>query len=602
MILNLKRTQLRNAQPWVFLIISIAVISIYVVYFNVFKVNYPQHEDSHMAYFVTNWDSSSWAKRIDDWGGFTFGHRYYYPRAISLISAKLNNGVLDLTTSGAGGIVMYILFAFVFLWVFLKSKIRSIFLLPAIFLLFNPISRDYLFWALTNQLYSPALLFALLAIILVLKDGKFRFALAIASSLIAIGSFSSGLLGLPAVALVLFLRRKYAYLAVWLIATVVIFALYFRNYNTPGWGLPYISPGDPKFTILDKLFYFLACTGSTIVFEPGETNTATILSPRFWPAIIFGALCWGVLAYGVAVSWIGSYVASALSKGRTSTLAEIIRRQYDWFEARPIIRLFFTATTCLLLTTLYLVVIGRTTTENGYQIFETRLKLYPVFTEILAYCLAICLVQGRKTKLAVFSLSLLLSIGIWSYSYFHLVHRTSVDSQKLKTLIYNYKTNDNAYLADYGTWGGKTQQTNKSYYGPALEKGVLELDYNDYMANAVEDSTVLPPVRIISHENGDYGFLVPGKKYGFKESTSYFVILKNNENQFLVNLSLNANSIGQLIKTGNYFAGELNGGVMKLALPEGKYKVGLLKVGPQSIYSFKTKQEITFTQKEGESW
>jgi hypothetical protein len=601
MVLKLKRENFRTVQFWLFLIISILVILVYVVYFNIFKVNYPLHEDSQMAHFVMNWDSSSWEKRIDEWGGFTFGHRYYYPRAVSLISAKLNNGVLDLTKSMTGGIIMYFLFAMVFLWVFVKSRIRPIYLLPAIFLLFNPISRDYIFWALTNQLYSPALLFALVAIILVLKDGMVRFALAVASALIATGSFSSGLLAFPAVGLILLLRKKYSYLILWVLITALTFALYFRNYLNPGWGLPYISPGDPNFTIFDKLLYFLACTGSTIVFAPGETNVSTILSPRFWPALFFGAVCWSVLVYGVTVSWLGQYMATAFTRAGLIRLADMCRKQYNWFQANSLIRLFFTAVSILLMITLYLVVIGRTTTTNGYQIFETRLKLYPVIVEILAYCMAICLVQHRNVKIFVFTISLIVSIGIWSYSYFYLVHRTSMSSQRLKTLIYNYKTNENGYLADYGAWGGKTQQRDKLYYEPAIEKGVLKLDYHDYMADAVEDTASLPRVIVTPEKNGDYQFSVPGEKSGYAESSSYFVILKNAEHQFLVNLHLNSNSLGQFIKTRKYFVGELNGNLIRVTLPDGQYQVGLLKTGTVPVYRFQN-ETISIVREESDLW
>jgi hypothetical protein len=596
----LKRTHFFNPASLLFLFISLAVIILYVIYFNTFKVNYPQHEDSQMAHFVLTWDGSTWAKRIDDWGGFTFGHRYYYARAVSLISAKLNHGELDLTgaISGGGGITMSILFLLVFMWLFRKGRLSVLYLLPVVFLLFNPILRDYIFWALTNQLYPPALLFTLLAIILVLGDGKVRLFLAVISALIAAGSFSSGLLAFPAVALVLFLRRKYTYLGIWMVVTFVTFALYFRNYNTPGWGVPYISAGDPNFSIFHKILYLLACTGGTVVFEPGEINVASIWEKRFIPSLLFGTLCWFTLSYGVAVSWLGGYVAGS-GNGKRARLAGIIRNQYDWFEARPQVRLFFTSVTVLLAITLYLVVVGRTSTMNGSQIFEKRLKLYPVITEILAYCMAICLAQG-KLKPVVFYSSLICSLCIWSYSYFALIHKTSIESNRFKTLIFNYVNNENAFLADYGTWGGPTQQNTRKYYDPVIKQGVLHLDYYNFMENAVED-TSLPDLKVIPEKNGNYSLVIPGNTSGSMAANSYFVILQNDKSKFLVNLTLGRNALGQFVKTREYYVGELSGHIDKSMFPEGNYRVGLLRAGNPPVYKFQN-DSLSIVWAKNEAW
>ncbi|TDE14879.1 hypothetical protein [Dyadobacter psychrotolerans] len=599
----LKKTITGRYEPILFVLISLAIVLIYCAYFFEFRVNYPQHEDSMMANFVRLWDDSTWAKRLDDWGGFSFGHRYYYARAVSLIAAKLNGGYLDLTVTMWGGIIMSVLFTAVFAWLLVQSGLPIINLLPAVLLLFNPRLRDYIFWALTNQLYPPSLLFALLAVILVLKDSKLWFVAAVFSALIAAGSFSSGLLAFPSVALALFLRRKYPQLLMWLLVTAVTFALYFRNYNHPGWGLPYINPGEPSFTLFNKLIYLVTCTGGVVMFEPGKVDVDTIWRMRFWPSILLGSLCWAILLYGIFVGWFGSYLVRLKGKNSFNTILSVIEKQYLWFKAHPKSRLFFTSVTALLFVTTYMVIIGRTNPADGSQIFEKRLKLYPIITEILAYSMALVLFQAINLRKLVFYTGLAGSFCIWLLSYFFLVQQTKVESRNYLTLIFNYKNNNNSFLANYGAWGGASQQGEKAQYEPSIKAGVLTVEFVDFLKGArmSQDTSILPVLNVISQNGNGYDFLVPGIRSGERNSSDYFVILKNQDYEFLVNLNLERNTILQFLKTRTYYIGELRGNISNLSFPEGEYQVGILKAGTNPVYRMQS-DRINIKRKANEWW
>lgn len=585
-----------------FFILVAAISGLYIFYFHYFRVNYPLHEDSLMATFVREWDSSSWAKRLDNWGKFTFGHRYYYARAVSLISAKLNDGKLDLTSTMTGGILMSFFYLITFAWLFVKCRIQVMYLLPAAFLLFNPQLRCYIFWALTNQLYLPSLLFSIIAIMLAAGKGMIRFFLAVLSALIAVGSFSSGLLALPAVLVVLLLQRKYIQAGVWMAIAVAVYGLYFRNYNNVGWGTPTIHVWDPGFTYLYRILYLLACTGNTIAFDTGNVLSETILKTKFWPPILFGALCWATLGYGIFVAWFGSLMPQTLVGRRFPSWASTSRNQQEWFAKNPEIRLFFTVVTGLLLATTYLIVIGRTNMKDGNHIFEARLKIYPIVTQITAYCMASMLVhRSRRVRKWFFAVALIGATGVWAYSYYFLIAVTNYESKNLWAQTFNYRHNKDSYLADFGTWGGRTQQEAKRHYEPALAAGALDLDFYDFLKNAkpTSDTVSMPSVRVIPDTSGNYTFILqPSNSEGLNK---YYVLLRNQNYEFVLALNPSRNSIREFLQTGIYYEGEPAAGINRIGLPQGTFQVGVLHDGAQPSYRYQA-DSISFMRRQNDYW
>ncbi|GAB2793734.1 hypothetical protein GCM10027275_43360 [Rhabdobacter roseus] len=553
------------------ILLTLLPIILFFVYFQTYKVNYPQHEEHYFTSFMVHWPTMSWDDRITGLFAQGFGHRYPYARLISLFSTWLHGGELDYTHTMVGGILYFLAFYALFLYLFYKNRIPLLYATPLLFLLFQPQLRVYVFWALTNQLYLPSLFFSMLAVWLVTRDGWWRIPLAVIFQWIAVGGFSSGLFGYGAVGLVLLIRRKYLPLLIWTGIAVLTAALYFRNYMHPGWGLPAPDPTVTPPPYWLQAIYFAIYTGSLFVYKNFLLNIDTFRQPIFWVPLLSGVLAWVLIALGLGKS----------TRAIRSGARERMRRYPSSMPPPPVhyrVALFFVGTAALLLVTCYLIVVARTSSAVGGQVLSDRLKIYPVIVLGLAYLGAFMVFNTARSRTIIFSVALPLSVLAWLGSYYFQLGDTQYDTRLRQAHLFNYGSNENSYLGDYGIWGGRTQQFNYRNMKEAERIGLYQIKYLPYLQNATPGPLAeVPPVETrYDSTSNSFTFSLPGFRPEQQEQRHYYLLLKNDNYQFVFPMQAPVNSLTNFVKTGRYLYGDLLFSVQAVTLPAQTFQLGTL--------------------------
>ncbi|HEV7349287.1 hypothetical protein [Telluribacter sp.] len=443
----------------------------------------------------------------------------------------------------------------------------------------------------------PSLFFALVAVWLLTKDGWKRVIAALACVVIAVSAFSSGLLGYGAGALVLFLRKRWGYLAIWCLAAILTAALYFRNYTQPGWGLPEFSPYDNPLSVWLLIRYIILYIGGILHFHPTSVSESTIYNPAHWGSYLLGLASSSIIMYTLLVAWAGNWPFLA------KRIPEWMQKKSDWWQRYPRIRLFITGAVALLFVTIYMVVNGRTTPEYGDQLFKPRLILYPTITVAMAYMMALWLAGRFRQR--VFVTSLFLALIYCFLSYFYRIDSRIREKRFHTTSLYNYLHNKPGFMNDFGTWGGGNQKYNKPNVDSAILAGVYKPTDPAFLRHArlvSPERTDLPKLTIkYDSRNNTYTFRSRDLRIAYRHYQNYYLVLRSSASQFVLSLTPGQTSLTYFLRTGQYYAGDIATDVTAFSLPEGKYRVGVLAHLNNPYYSFQP-DSITIQRKRPSEW
>lgn len=108
---------------------------------------------------------------------------------------------------------------------------RVAFFIPVPWLLFQLHYFETVDWAMAGVANISVLVFALAAIHYLVKGTRGAFWVAIACTVLAVGSSGNGFVVIPIGLLILAIDRRYARIAPWLVASGICFAAYFYRYN-----------------------------------------------------------------------------------------------------------------------------------------------------------------------------------------------------------------------------------------------------------------------------------------------------------------------------------------------------------------------------------
>jgi hypothetical protein len=167
----------------------------------------------------------------------TFQHNEYklfFLQALAWLQLVLC-GHVSLTLLDAIGNGFVLLLGFLLWKMFLPTHrdfaTRLAFFIPVSCLLFQLQYWETLNWASTGLQHLAVLPFSFGAIYLLVRGRRWAFCSALAFLILAVASDGNGFLLIPIGVLILALRRRYAHLAVWLLASIGCVAVYAYHYN-----------------------------------------------------------------------------------------------------------------------------------------------------------------------------------------------------------------------------------------------------------------------------------------------------------------------------------------------------------------------------------
>lgn len=131
-------------------------------------------------------------------------------------------------------ILVVLIFAF-FIWLFKSNGLSVFSTIPVALLLFNPLYYENVMWAAATWQYTASIASCLTMYFLLTRKGIWPFATALFLGFLTTYTNGNGIIGFFLGAIILFPKRNYKLLTIWLIVVTLTATLYYTN-SPPGFG------------------------------------------------------------------------------------------------------------------------------------------------------------------------------------------------------------------------------------------------------------------------------------------------------------------------------------------------------------------------------
>lgn len=408
----------------------IAPIAVFFVYFFALRYDIPWFDEyENIPYFLQRFvDANSFGERFDALLKPNNEHRVLYARLVVYGQYLLMGGISfqGLMLWGNLGLV-------VILWLLYRST-QTLFLgspstrlytdtalfwlLPVPLMLFT--AQNYLltFTAIYTLQYLAIIMLVMLTFFVLALDRPGAFAGALGLGALATFSMGNGILLWPAGVAMLVIRRRWLWLAVWIVFGALCTWLYFRNYpvqqgNTEGFAYVLQHP----FQTLAGFFIF---AGSLFDFFPG------------WPVERRAALplVAGVVLVGVLVWWLVQVVFEWQANPRNVGRLDAGRSHFQTF---------LTGVVLFLLANMALIAVFRIRFYFG-MVLHSSYRTYALILWAVGYLILVSLLKPQN-RVRWIPILWMLFLGINVLSYFTYVPEAVQRRKHMQGLTFNQKYN-----------------------------------------------------------------------------------------------------------------------------------------------------------------
>ncbi|WP_266363433.1 hypothetical protein [Tellurirhabdus rosea] len=444
--------------------------------------------------------------------------------------------------------------------VFRTMKLPLLAFLPVPLVLLQPQYHLTSNWAVTGLQHEVTLCLVLAGVYLLSGRGRGRFAGAIGLQLLASFSMSNGLFGWIAGGSVLFARRQFGKLAIWLLFGIGAIWYYFYDFKG--------AQGNESSVAFFLRYPYLTLTGF-FTFLGGLfdfTPDAPIFRRSLLPTLA-GLVLVSIMVYRLVRlirPWLNNWAGVP---------AETARRQY-----------FFVGGYTFLLVTAVIIAFLRP--RFGYHVM--LVSNYTIYPALLVCLLYLHLLGEAKTGRVVWSRVIAgtaLGVLVSGVMYFRHLPVMAERKLRLEAYAFNQKYNGNGLGAMVGSDYARFLQ---GWMQDAVRAGIYTYPVTDFETQLPRSAQPVPALTFDVSEEAD-AFKVSSSAYGepLRGGQNACLIVRSATHTYLFPVVTQFRPAPFFLKRP---AAGLAAEVLKSALPPGTYRLGLLAVPGKEPVRYSTRE------------
>lgn len=536
-------------------------------------------------------------------------HRVLYVRFFTLLSYALFGEINHSFLTFSGALHLLIIPA-VFYRILLKEKLRLVYLVPVVLIIFSIQPYENNFWAITALQHSIAIIFSAWAFYLLSFNTESKY-LYFAAVLLVVAMFTNGngMFAFIGALPVVLLKRTKREQIIWGIITVLCFVGYFSDFRMPS-HKPSVSANLTDYFLLIIVDFF-AFFGSVI-----DTSVLSFrVGLRYNVTTIFGAIAWLFIAVPFAIFLYDL----AFNIRRKTRLTKFLTHKFSLY---PEVTLFVFS--CFVFVSLSGLAFAVSRASLGVQeVYNSRYKAIPIFYYAVIY---LSLLFGVDTINRSRLLRITVAFGFLFHVYsYYLTWDDVYNFRKTKVLTQlNWENNGRNYF--YAFPDSRTPDDHvpitefeklpippveftafvpglMKYYNDALFLSRRHYEFYTTPESIKKFSTLLyyeptsetsmaETVEIIESENGYSVNIANAFTPILARNGGYYILFVNDGVRMSFPLNNEPNKLPQLLKTRQYYSSNLSGGVGKNSLPSGTYELRIVRIQNGSVVVLKRQQVI----------